>query len=522
MNSGRRGILDKRKKRRSSSTAADKVVAATAGEDSWKTYAGRSHGTDQFEVLDLFRGMKRSFQHNFLSGAPSVGTTCPVCFCEPNRPDDWHVTWCGHAVCRDCLQQYASSQVQDKEHNGPLKCPVCPQVLRRKDAIVALGGNSELIGRWDSKLRNQLLRALPNYRPCPRCSDGGSSISKLSDVSGSENLVGFEGGGGFVTSECLQPHYDERREASTRILEGRNFLFVGVILGYFTAVSIMNKFPSASPSADLFSMFALIFPFVKAGLALQHWLAQTARRAFFKPITVECPCCSEAFILPAESKILQDDETSRWMDANTRQCPSCAAKIVKTGGCNHMHCSNCRADFCWACMRLRTSCKAFQCVNGARYGNAIPGRGGQDGPRAPQNGDSILTVIDYLLERRRQLGAMDFGVVLACFFARQVGVIQSMVEWMVTTVSSVLVSQMFMGLLTLFLVGTAIQDLWSPFQNLRIQYLRQRQQERMHELNRGNVQVVNPFRPMVNGTEHRRLLEQEILEEAIRRSMLDM
>jgi hypothetical protein len=37
------------------SAAADQIVAATAGKDSWKTFAGRNHGTDDFEVLDLSR-----------------------------------------------------------------------------------------------------------------------------------------------------------------------------------------------------------------------------------------------------------------------------------------------------------------------------------------------------------------------------------------------------------------------------------------------------------------------------------
>ncbi|KAG7359620.1 IBR/half ring-finger domain containing protein [Nitzschia inconspicua] len=482
---GTRVGLEKMKKQRRSSSAADKVVASTAGEDSWKTFAGRTHGTEQFEVLDLFRGLKRSFHHNFLAGPPSSGTVCPVCYCEPDRPEDWHVTWCRHAVCRNCLQQYASIQVNDKEHVGPLKCPVCPQVLRRKDAIVAMGGNSDLISQWDTKIRNQLLRALPNYRPCPKCTSSGGGQD--SAIAAEENHIGMGGGGGFVTAECLQPHYEERREAATRVLEARHFLTVGLILGYFTSISIMNKSPSTSASVDLFFMFVLIYPFVKGGMAAHRWLAQVARQTFFKPVTVECPCCNSPFILPAESEILRDDETSRWMDANTRQCPSCSAKIVKTGGCNHMHCSNCRADFCWACMRLRTGCKAFHCANGARYGNAVPGDRGQDGPGAPQPGDSILTIIDYLLERRTpQIGFADVFIVVTCLFARHVGVVQVLVGWIMAILSSVLASQILMGSMIMFLIGTAFQD-------LRIQHLQRQQQNRMQQIRRGNNRANNPF-----------------------------
>lgn len=34
-----------------------------------------------------------------------------------------------------------------------------------------------------------------------------------------------------------------------------------------------------------------------------------------------------------------------------RTCPGCGARIVKDGGCNHMTCAYCRANFCWLCGR---------------------------------------------------------------------------------------------------------------------------------------------------------------------------
>jgi hypothetical protein len=62
-------------------------------------------------MLDLLRGMERTFHHRFMAGSPSAGTVCPVCLCDPDKPDDWHVTWCGHVVCKDCLHQHASIHV---------------------------------------------------------------------------------------------------------------------------------------------------------------------------------------------------------------------------------------------------------------------------------------------------------------------------------------------------------------------------------------------------------------------------
>jgi ariadne-1 len=47
-----------------------------------------------------------------------------------------------------------------------------------------------------------------------------------------------------------------------------------------------------------------------------------------------------------------DSETSNWISANTKECPTCNATIEKDGGCNHVICKNtsCKAEFCWVCL----------------------------------------------------------------------------------------------------------------------------------------------------------------------------
>jgi hypothetical protein len=338
---------------------ADSVVAATAGLDNWKTWAGRNRGTEEFELLDLFRGAKRSFHHRFLATSPPKGATCPVCFCEP-EPQEWHVTFsCAHAVCLDCLKAYASNQVRDQEQQGPLKCPVCPQVLRRRDAIAALGSDKELVRQWDLKIRDQLLRALPSYRSCPKCS---------------HNSDGGGGGGGFVTPDCLASYYQEHRETATRILHGIWIAHLLLLLVYVgIAISIVQS-PSRSRLVKMVKLFFMLAPIYVSGESLrtsQAWVAQWARQGFLRPIVVECPCCDEPFILPAEPKQSHDEETSRWIDANTRPCPACFVPIDKNGGCNHMRCCHCHSSFCWACMQLGTECASYACRNGAPY-DAVP------------------------------------------------------------------------------------------------------------------------------------------------------
>jgi len=421
--------------------AAEAVIAATAGRNTWQTWAGRSHGTEDFEVLDVFRGIKRSINHSLGTKLPKPGTPCPICFCEPSDTASWHVTWCGHAVCKDCLGHYAASQVGDRERHGPLQCPICLKVLRKEDAVVAMlagkrhaSNQEDLIQKWDVKMRDQLLRAIPSFRSCPHCSGGthdrddeGNSVSK-------QGIVPNTAGGGFVTPECLGPHHQERRDQAIQILLMRNYAYAAIVGIYLGLIGIIAQTQSPSPQLDLWSMLLPIWVFFKVAMTVNFLLAQKAREALFRSIVVQCPCCEKTFVLPAESKQIADEETSRWVNANTRPCPSCSVPISKTGGCNHMRCSHCGVGFCWACMRLRTTCRAYKCQNGAPFRNASlfdvddEQLGGDGGRRrvALQRDGSVLTYIDYILNHRvsPELNFSDGALIVACLIARHWTVVQ--------------------------------------------------------------------------------------------------
>lgn len=46
----------------------------------------------------------------------------------------------------------------------------------------------------------------------------------------------------------------------------------------------------------------------------------------------------------------EDEATSRWMEDHAKRCPSCDSPVQKNGGCFHMTCTHCRAQFCWLCL----------------------------------------------------------------------------------------------------------------------------------------------------------------------------
>ncbi|KAI8833250.1 hypothetical protein BJ741DRAFT_566321 [Chytriomyces cf. hyalinus JEL632] len=54
-------------------------------------------------------------------------------------------------------------------------------------------------------------------------------------------------------------------------------------------------------------------------------------------------------------KCSDDSETINWLCINTKPCPKCDTAIEKNGGCNHMTCTKCRHEFCWACPGIWTS-----------------------------------------------------------------------------------------------------------------------------------------------------------------------
>jgi len=95
--------------------------------------------------------------------------------------------------------------------------------------------------------------------------------------------------------------------------------------------------------------------------------SNAVRASHIEPKAVKCGCghmfcfaCSENWHDPVRCHLIKkwikkcddDSETSNWISANTKECPTCGATIEKDGGCNHMICKNqaCKSDFCWVCL----------------------------------------------------------------------------------------------------------------------------------------------------------------------------
>lgn len=57
----------------------------------------------------------------------------------------------------------------------------------------------------------------------------------------------------------------------------------------------------------------------------------------------------QAMIISTES----DKEVEQWLSNNSaKRCPKCFTPIEKTGGCNHIYCTECHSHLCWICLKI--------------------------------------------------------------------------------------------------------------------------------------------------------------------------
>jgi hypothetical protein len=53
-----------------------------------------------------------------------------------------------------------------------------------------------------------------------------------------------------------------------------------------------------------------------------------------------------------KDRLEEEDKSLAVIQRQTKQCPNCSKKIEKNGGCRHMHCTQCRTEFCWECVQM--------------------------------------------------------------------------------------------------------------------------------------------------------------------------
>jgi len=300
----------------------NQVLAATAGlRPAW-----------EWELLDYLHLVPR-----FIFRVPPP-TECPICLETPDEAsssDEWYytITGCGHAFCLECFRDHAAHQVRDPDHHGALQCPQCFLPVKEADAVVALAHDPVTLQVMDQKMRDVHLRAAESFRQCPHCFGGGASEGVLGRVSG-----------GFVTRDCLNLNED-RQIATKKLLKKTGGLVLCFKLYVFLGVASLDfaPFPVKRVALTILSMTWFVW------VCIEKMQLQEARKVWFQQMVVECPCCAGSFMLNAEAELSGqgDDSSKDWIQKNSRPCPKCFVPITKNGGCNHMKCTSCGADFRW-------------------------------------------------------------------------------------------------------------------------------------------------------------------------------
>lgn len=276
---------------------------------------------------------------------------CPVCYTDVPVGDDVRL-WCGCSTCKDCMQAWASAQLDEAPSNFVLRCPICRAVVRPDDAAKIMLLHPLLYRRHSQDLLARFLRDDPNFVSCPKCD-----------------------GGGYMDKACL----DGRRRDLDKTVRWREVFFRGISLSTFFAVLCARLLGKVTLDGvglsirgyelhvpeDCAHAFGWLGAFAVCVL-VELLEARHVLRLRTAPMRVECPSCDRGFSLSAGSST----EDEAWLRENCRPCPRCKAQIQKNGGCNHMQCVKCHAHFCWACMRLGKRCGPYNCHNGAPFHNA--------------------------------------------------------------------------------------------------------------------------------------------------------
>ena len=278
-----------------------------------------------------------------------------MCLTKPEA-EDWYTTRsCRHSVCRECLHNYALSQLEDKSHSGALKCPCCPRLLRRIDAQVALdvipkkpssrsrkegydrsvdfAPGLEFLEKVQDKQLIETLRRMASFRPCPHC-----SAESYPDYPHGER----RSGGGFVSPDCIAQVNQVRGDIAKTLIN-----LAGMPAAVFSVLCyVVYYLRSCRSTSSEFAVATLILTVLLPSLLvpivphfLRLLLSKLARAQLNKPIIVGCPTCEREFPLEALSELSNGDDdtaTEQWKKSHTRPCPQCGVSIEKRGGCNHV------------------------------------------------------------------------------------------------------------------------------------------------------------------------------------------
>ena len=214
---------------------------------------------------------------------------------------------CTHSFCKLCWMEYFSSKVKDgKVTNIPCPGFGCEELVNQEMVLRLLP--SEMSAKFAHFDLGSFIEGNPNTRWCPHPGCERAVHLKPSKVDGVA-----EGGATRSVSDS-----SESSGQSSTVIQQRN---VDCGAGHFFCWSCSEE---AHDPCNCDSWKA--------------WKSKIASLA-------------DKDISRASAALLKERATSEaWVAKNSKPCPKCKIPIQRSDGCNHMTCSKCNHDFCWACL----------------------------------------------------------------------------------------------------------------------------------------------------------------------------
>ncbi|XP_038063269.1 E3 ubiquitin-protein ligase RNF14-like [Patiria miniata] len=229
--------------------------------------------------------------------------SCLVCFCEKLGSYCINFIGCNHVYCKDCVRGYFQVQIEE----GNVKALNCPDTECDSPAmpsqVCELVGK-ELFATYDRLLLQRTLEGMDDIVYCPRLS------CQCPVMRDKESTIA-------VCSACAYPFCVKCRMAYHGVSPCR--------LRKEEILKLRKEYEEGSVEA-------------RAKLE-QHF----GKRVF--------------------REVLEEFESQKWKEENSKECPKCHTNIEKIDGCNKMACSQCRTFFCWVCLKILSHSVPYQHYN---------------------------------------------------------------------------------------------------------------------------------------------------------------
>ena len=217
---------------------------------------------------------------------------CGVCFCEKTGSDCIAFPKCEHVFCTECISEYFKVQIE----SGSVKALNCPETKCESQALPSQVKNlvsPDLFAKYDKYLLQSSLDEMSDIVYCPRPSCQSPVILEQDTTMGVCQVCRFA-----FCSLC-------------------KFTFHGVSPCVFRPNEVRRlkaEYENATEAEKLF---------------LERRYGKNRIR-----------------------RMIDDLISEEWLVDNSKTCPRCQAHIQKSEGCNKMHCSKCRTNFCWLCGKI--------------------------------------------------------------------------------------------------------------------------------------------------------------------------